>query len=261
VCADVETCIKYYAANIEGDIAAPVLQLIAGFDALRNQGYTTRLLDVLGSARKLEESLGFPLSYLSTWEEYDMKYTNPVYLPDQAGVDEMYLKDYISFGTWTCLTRAQGNMPNWWTNTLNAKQELPDIGQVIRLWHHGLVPDDQLRKRLRGLGVLDDKRADEFKDLERWYPSLIDTMKLWQLGVLPDDKALSAQLKMVGVMDDAEREWLKQLTSQLFDKREVYDLFRRGQIKTMDELKKRMLQVGVIDTSMIDEIKVLMNAT
>lgn len=133
---------------------------------------------LIGTATWAERITGVPYTYLSQTVTYAFQYANPQYIPSQAEIDGMYLNDVIGNDRWTCLTRANGNVPDAFVEGLKAKQWKPDHLSVVNLYRRGLIPDlPSYYQRLRGLGVIDRSYADELLKVTEQLPGISDQLR------------------------------------------------------------------------------------
>lgn len=131
----------------------------------------------LAIAEKLENNSGFPATYLSMSDTYMMQFSNPQFLPTQIQLNNTYLGGEIDEGYWQCLTQALGNHPEPMRRVLVAQQSQPNIGELVALYHRGVLSRQQLDGRLRKLGVLKPELADEWIRLFQVLPPLSDLLR------------------------------------------------------------------------------------
>lgn len=144
-------------------------------DPLSAATYLTQL-GVLGMA---EANLHIPLQYVGQWITYTLQYTNPMYIPSQGDIDRQYLFNQISWDTWTCMTRANGNIPTLYAPNVSASTAQPNIGEIIDLRRRGIIPDDAtFKQRMRSVGVLNASNSDEFYALSSVLPTQSDLITM-----------------------------------------------------------------------------------
>jgi hypothetical protein len=133
---------------------------------------------ILGVSSWAETATGIPVTYLTQSIQYAFNYANPQYIPSQSELDGMYLNNQISGDRWTCLTRANGNLPLPFRDALLAKQWKPDHLSVVQLYRRGVIPDlATYYERLRGLGVLDRHYANELLKVSEQLPGISDQLR------------------------------------------------------------------------------------
>lgn len=100
--------------------------------------------------------------------DYSIQRECPTYLPSQSGSDLAYLRDEINKETWKCWTRAVNNLDLPAEAILHAQRTQPDPSQWILAAMREYITPEQLVKKLRGVGVLEDAdRAVMMKLMEQ----------------------------------------------------------------------------------------------
>lgn len=131
-------------------------------DAVPNKAAAASLGTRLALAATAEARTGFPVTYLTTSDQYLFNYANPQYIPSQAELNGSFLANEIGISQWECLTRAHGNIPDLHRNTLNAQRTRPGIGELTNLLFRGVISREQYSARLREMGVINPNEANEF---------------------------------------------------------------------------------------------------
>ncbi len=133
----------------------------------------------LGLAAKAEELTRAPLTYMFQSMTYLYQSLNPQYLPTQADIDGLYLRDRIDDSLWQCWTTALGNLPTPHRLVREAKQTIPGVSEVVALRRRELLPDDAaMVQRMRQLGVTDPAHATEFYKLSEFVPPFSDIIRM-----------------------------------------------------------------------------------
>lgn len=131
---------------------------------------------VLVASNLAARTSGLPIDYFTQSLVYSYQYANPQYIPEQPAIDTQYLAGRLSRREWECLTRAHGNHPAPFYRSIEAHQTQPGVLELMRLWLQGKVNEEQLRDRLRKLGVLDESYIPEYKRLVTLTPTASDAI-------------------------------------------------------------------------------------
>jgi hypothetical protein len=143
----------------------------------------------LALATKGEDETGFPLRYLYQADEYLYQWSNPQYLPNQVRVDSAFLAGQITDGTWTCWTRANGNLPEPARKIMLGDQAKPGIADLVNLRNRGLLTDKAMHERARACGVLDPGFMKEWIELMKQLPTQSDLIRFMVRDAADDNVA------------------------------------------------------------------------
>jgi hypothetical protein len=164
--APIDAAIKLVAPHgplelfaVQHDLAAKLTKEIFGSltgNCSSDIGRTTLLAAQLGAAQWAERITGVPTDYLLQSVRYQFQFTSPQFLPGQADVDNLHLRDKIDYDTWRCLTMANGNLPNWHYSACLAKQQLLTPDQITQLFRRGLIDPRTYGERMAELGFKND---------------------------------------------------------------------------------------------------------
>jgi hypothetical protein len=89
---------------------------------------------IVSQAKMVETWSGFPLPYLTQDSMYAVQYLVPQYLPTQPEIDTLRITNRIDSKTWECLTRANGNLPNWREKVVQSASPRPGLTELIQLY-------------------------------------------------------------------------------------------------------------------------------
>ena len=148
-----------------------------GPNGLRNPALGLYYAARLGLAQTAESKTGMPLTYMYQADQYASQYINPQYLPGQAEINAGYLTNQLSFGTWQCWTQANGNLPEPARTVMLSQQTKPGVMETVQLFYRGLITADELRLRMRALGVLEEKYTQNWVELYKVLPTATDLMR------------------------------------------------------------------------------------
>lgn len=143
-------------------------------ECLKDMPAVMRLGQQVAVASTVESKTGFPASYLVQQSMYLYQYANPQYIPSQAEVDAEYLTGRLTEQQWEGLTRANGNIPDCFRKQRDAKENKPGPSDIIRLFLRDKLSGDDAKKRLREVGVLEDRYKDELLELAKFIPPYTD---------------------------------------------------------------------------------------
>jgi hypothetical protein len=169
------------AAGIDAFLESPVVSLNSNAPQLRAVGYSIAL------AEKVETDSHFPASYLAQSAKYTFQYLSPQYIPTQSEVNALFLADQITSDHWDCWTRANGNIPAAFVPILKASRTRPNVAQTVSLYLRGEIPADDMQRRLRELGVVEQADRDAFERLMVAIPNQTDLVS-WMVRDAFDDK-------------------------------------------------------------------------
>jgi polyhydroxyalkanoate synthesis regulator phasin len=150
---------------------------LAGASGVRNLNQSLVYAGRVGLANLAEQKTGVPLSYFYVADNYTMQYLNPQFLPPQAQVDNAFISNQISTGTWQCWTQALGNLPEPAKAVMLAQQVRPGIQELTQLYYRGLIDADEYRLRMREQGILDAKYTNEWMELYKQLPTQTDLLR------------------------------------------------------------------------------------
>lgn len=134
-------------------IANDLIDTLTG-NCVQNKAAVASLAVTLGTAGWAESITGAPLRYLATSNLYQFQYLNPQMLIAQSDIDNLYLRSKIKDKTWECLTKAQGNLPQWHRAARDAKQALLTPDQLVQSWRRGYITDVDLYDTLAENGFI-----------------------------------------------------------------------------------------------------------
>lgn len=115
------------------------------------------LATMLAGVSWAETITGAPLKYLAQSNTYSLQFLAPQFLPGQADLDNLQLRDKIDEDVWTCLTKANGNLPQWHRAARDAKQALLTPDQITQLRRRNLITVKQYWDMMREAGYINDR--------------------------------------------------------------------------------------------------------
>lgn len=145
--------------------------------------YGTRIM----AAEMAERLTGFPTSYLSQSLRYSFQYCNPQLLPEQPGIDKLYITARITEAQWECATRAQGNLPDWARLIRDAGIGRPNETDLITLLLRGHLTLDDFRKRMADIGWINPGYQDDLRRLAIQIPGQPDLLRFMVRDVADPD--------------------------------------------------------------------------
>lgn len=144
--------------------------------------------------RFADEWLGTNSAYYFQGEAYTANYLYPVYIPEQADVDAMFLGDYIDDNGWECWTRAHGNLPKPFRFARDGKATRTNPAELVQLMLRGKLTPGELSLEMRRRGVINPVEVEYFKALAEALPSQTDIIEYMRKGA--DNAANVAQDKL-----------------------------------------------------------------
>jgi hypothetical protein len=178
---------------------------------------------IVSQAKMVESWSGFPLPYLTQDAMYAVQYLVPQYLPTQPEIDTLRITDRIDKSTWECLTRAQGNLPNWRDKVVDAQRPRPGLSELIQLYLRNPDPDawDTLIKRSSEIGWGDPQYVAEMVRLSFQLPTLTDQIRflvrdVWDKGIVERyqydqdfDTKFTEQAQALAKASGVDPQWLR----------------------------------------------------
>lgn len=160
--------------------AALLDQLIPNLknDGLQWSGATFKYGLNIALAAKAEDLTHFPATYLTQSQTYLYQFANPQYIPSQSELNNAYLTNTIDINQWTCLTRANGNIPQTSKWSVTSSQTRPNINELVQLYYRGHLTQEQLVARQREMGVLDSAHTVEYVNLAEQIPPGSDLIRM-----------------------------------------------------------------------------------
>lgn len=131
----------------------------------------------LAIASVAQARTGLPITYLFQPDQYVYQYLNPQYLPSPTETTAAYLTNQIGLGTWQCWQQANGILPEPAKLVMQSSQTKPGVQECIQLYYRGLISADELRLRCRENGVLDSKFTQEWSELYKQLPSMVELLR------------------------------------------------------------------------------------
>lgn len=148
------------------------------WNSVPNSKAASSLMVQLGVANRIETLTGMPISYLMESTRLLYQYANPQYIPTQSGLDRMYLADRINRDTWTCYTKASGNIPELAHLQVLSDQRRPGVNEIVSLWRRGAISSYQsMSERLRREGVLEKQSIADYVTLSEQLPTQSDLIR------------------------------------------------------------------------------------
>lgn len=157
---------------------------------------TWSTMGILTLAGFTERWLGAPMNYIVTPIAQYMRYSFPVEIPTQAEVDALYLTNRIDHAWWTCLTRANGNLPGLHEKARDAKATRTNLGEVIQLYYRGAISKEEMIVEGRKLGVLDERELYWMTILFQQIPSMSDLIDMMRKEADVDESVLEDGLDL-----------------------------------------------------------------
>lgn len=132
----------------------------------------------IAAINRIQLVSGAPLDYLTTSLQYDLHYMSPQYIPDQSSIDRLRVTGKISDDTWACLTRQQGNKPNYFRPLLPLMATRPNANELVALFRRNPgFGSKQLEERMLDVGVQDAKTTKEYITLSEQVPQAPDIVR------------------------------------------------------------------------------------
>lgn len=141
------------------DVASKITKDVVGSltgACVENTSGLLKSVAQIGAARWAEKQSGVPLSYLVTSAVYALQYSAPQYLPGQGDLDNMFLRDKINEESWECLTKANGNLPQWHRAARQAKQATMTSTDITQLYRRGKIGPGVYVERMKELGFTNE---------------------------------------------------------------------------------------------------------
>jgi hypothetical protein len=98
-------------------------------------------------------------------------------LPGGPEADNALLADAIDRKVWECWHKAAGNFLEPADKLLQSKRTRPDAIQVSQLHRRKQLTDDEYKKRIRGLGVIEEKDREAIYNLTQSWPGIEDVVR------------------------------------------------------------------------------------
>jgi hypothetical protein len=143
-----------------------------GVRGINNPYLTASIGGTLAMANFAERTTGFPITYLTQNVNYAYQYLNPQHLPDQTGVDRLWLTSRINDKTWECLTRANGNIVSWHSDLVDSQVGRANIGELVQLYYRKELSEDQFVKRAADIGWRNKSYVSEVVKLFQQLPTM-----------------------------------------------------------------------------------------
>lgn len=124
-----------------------------------------------------ETITGAPINYLYTPYKYKLQYIYPTQLPEQTGIDSMYLYGSIGDDEWECMTRSLGNLSKPARAIRDAGQARVNIGDCVELFYRGIIQVDEFQDMMRTRGVTDPNQIDYWMRLREQQPQMPDLVR------------------------------------------------------------------------------------
>lgn len=135
------------------------------------------ILGPLAVAGWAERITGAPVTYLAEKWAQTMRYATPLFMPSQADANAQYLSGVITDQDWDCLTRTNGNRPEFARATLNASRVRPDVMALISLKRRGVITDQEYRASVRQQGVINDVDRVRYERATETIPQVSDIFR------------------------------------------------------------------------------------
>lgn len=136
-----------------------------------NPAVAAEAITVGSAAGFLEKWLGTPMAYWMQPVEQAARYANPLNLLSQGGIDSAHLTGGLTVEQWTCLTKANGNMPWQHYQVVYGTRSRANADQVVALWRRDIISEPLMRQYMRNLGFLDQAEVDQMLRLSEYVPS------------------------------------------------------------------------------------------
>lgn len=140
----------------------------------------------LGMAGWVQAVTRIPTDYLSMSVRYKMQWAAPQLLPQQSGLDLLYLTSRINDEQWECWTRALGNLPMSHRRIRDAQEARLAIPEIIELFMRKAIDKEQVYEELRKRGVIDRENADRWLRLRQSLPTETDLIPFMTRDVESD---------------------------------------------------------------------------
>jgi len=160
---------------------------VSGTEDVRNGGIAALSLGELALQGWLERITAAPFSYMGTGKKYDLQFSAPMVLPQQAEVDELYNRGKIDYAQWECWTKAHGNIPEHRRLLLETEGLKPGVVDEIQLGRLKFQRDEDATARMRELGVKTDRDIAAFRKLAENVPGVSDLIRFMVRDVFDED--------------------------------------------------------------------------
>lgn len=161
---------------------------------------------------------------------YLIEYVFPSKVPSTSDVEATYLAGLITEQQAKCLTELNGEL---WPNrarSIYARRARPTEDMMMKLWLRGMMVDEELRDRLRGMGWIDPNDQAVLREAYNYVPGPADLIRFAVKDVFDPNKPglaemkqeLKEQLDLLGLLS---AQGIKPIVSQHPDGRMIeYDI-------------------------------------
>src|SRR5262249_23364884 len=156
---------------------------------VHNKGAAVAFSAKVGLAGFITKWSGIPVDYYLTSDLYSMRFCDPQYIPSQSEADLCALRDIWDDAKWECVTRANGNIPLYYRDVLNAKSERPGILDVVSLHRRKIIDKPGYKARIKELGFRGEGYPDEILKVTEWLPGPSDIIRYMKRDVA-DEKVV-----------------------------------------------------------------------
>lgn len=165
------------ARSGQGTSAAANLIASLSGSAVPNPGAAVTLGARLGAAGLAESISHFPLLYCMQSDDYLFKYANPQFIPSQGELDAMAARFVIDKATWTCLTRAQGNIPDMRWPLVDLSQTQPTPAELVMLKNREAIDLFDYTTRMTRAGLPYQAQVGLYEALSVFVPGPADLVR------------------------------------------------------------------------------------
>lgn len=172
--------------------ACAVSELLEGFN-ITSPATIAIYGSIMSSLKWIERVAGFPVDYIATGLDYQLRYTNPMLIPSQADVNGLMLTGYIDSEEWECLTRMGGNLAGYQYKIVQSQQSRVTINDLIASFRRGLIDDIQFDLEARKLGFNDSRYLEWLKTITQIVPQFGDIIRFMVRDVVNEQAVQSGQ--------------------------------------------------------------------
>lgn len=135
----------------------------------------------------VQQYTGVDLSYALEPQMQTVRYSSPVHIPTQGGIDGAYLRNVISLADWECYTRANGNLPYIHSKVMESGRTVEGISEGVQLYKRRLITEQQYYDICRKNGVLEQEVMNHILALSDYIPTPTDIFS-WMIKDVANPK-------------------------------------------------------------------------
>lgn len=129
-----------------------------------------------------------PIKSVRQFEDFNC----PQGIPSQSELDNALMMGTMDVHEWECYTKANDNPLTTARKVLKSKKVKPGVAETLSLWLRRAISADEMVKRMRALGVVDDTDLRSFIKLTEFIPPYTDLVRMMVRDV-EDDKIVSSE--------------------------------------------------------------------